>query len=131
MNVAETAGLLARIAAADRRTVGEVDIEVWSDALCDLDYDDCETAVRALTRDTSEWITPHAVRVRVKAIRRDRIERSQTDWVPDADPDDPQAYIAALRAGRMWQASGTRSMSRADLDSTFRSVPAITKGNRP
>lgn len=121
MNVSETTGILAMVAAQDRRTVGEIDIEVWHDALNDLTFPDCQQAVRDLIRNSGDWITPYAVRSGVRRIRADRVSRAM-ELPPDADPDDVQAYIEALRDGRKRTASGTRSIPAAQLLRVFRSV---------
>ena len=68
MNITETSALLAMVAANDRRTVGETDIEVWHDALSDLPFADCQLAVRAYIRTSREWMTAFDVRDGVKRI---------------------------------------------------------------
>lgn len=122
MNIPETALLLAMLAASDRRTVGDVDVEVWHDALSDLPFDDCRDAVRQLIRSSGQWITPYLVRQGVKAIRSDRLARA-VDQVPDADPDDPSEYARALRENRMRTADGLQPRDMRAIEGTFPSPP--------
>jgi hypothetical protein len=122
MNIPETALLLAMLAANDRRTVGDVDVEVWHDALSDLPFDDCRDAVRQLIRSSGQWITPFLVRQGVKAIRSDRLARA-VDQVPDADPDDPSEYARALRENRMRTADGLQPRDLRAITSVFPSPP--------
>lgn len=123
MNIPETSALLAMVAASDRRTVGDIDVEVWHDALSDLPFGDCRDAVRAHIRSSREWLTPFDIRAGVKRIRADRLDRAP-HLVPDADPDDPNAYRQALRDGRMRAADGalTARDMRA-IEGAFRRPP--------
>lgn len=105
MNHAEAALLLGQIAAFDRRTVGDADVLAWQAALHDVSLADSRSAVVDHYRGSSEWLTPARVIAGVKAIRRQRLEHADR-ILPAADPDDPAAYIAQLRAGRAALASG-------------------------
>lgn len=135
MNIPEVSALLAMLAAHDRRTVGDLDVEIWHDALHDMPFDDSRDAVRWLIRNSGEWITPYLVRQGVKRIRADRLERA-VDQVPDADPDDPSDYARALRENRMRTADGIPPdphRVRQAIAGTFPSPPAerplaITRG---
>lgn len=123
MNIHETSALLAMVAANDRRTVGEIDVEVWHDALNDLEFDDCRDAVRQHIRSSRDWLTPFDVRQAVKRIRRDRLDRA-LEQPPDADPDDPAAYTRALRDGRARTAGDLKPRDMRAIDSVFPSPPA-------
>lgn len=104
----DAARLLALAAAFDRRTVGEEDAIAWSDVLADLDAEDCAKAIRDHYRDQTAWIMPAHIRTAVRRARAERITR-EPEPVPDADPDDVPAYLAALRAGRRRSARGERA----------------------
>lgn len=122
MNITETSAILAMLAAHDRRTVGDIDVELWHDALDDLPFDDCRNAVRHLIRNSGDWITPYLVRQGVKAIRADRLARA-VDQVPDADPDDPSDYARALRENRMRTADGLAPRDMTAIERVFPALP--------
>lgn len=105
MTPAETAEALAMAAAFDRRTVGRADVAAWHAVLGDLAATDVRDAIAGHYRDSRDWLMPADIRDRVKATRRTRLA-AVPDEIPDADPDDPAAYIAALREGRTRIASG-------------------------
>ncbi len=105
MNRSETALALGMAAAFDRRTVGEADVAAWHAALGHLEFDDVKTAIAGHYADTTDWLMPAHVATRVKALRRNRLA-AVPDPLPDADPGDTRAYIAALREGRHRIASG-------------------------
>lgn len=107
MNMSEIATLLAMVAAFDRRTVGEADVVAWHEAIGDLRLEDARSAVVAHFRTSRDWLMPLDVRTAVTAMRRDRLERDMPTDPPDADPNDPAAYIAALRDQRRRVGDGT------------------------
>lgn len=73
MTKAEVARLLAMIAAFDRRTIGEADVEAWHLILADLDTNDCANAVRDHYTTQRDWIMPADVRTAAVAAQRKRI----------------------------------------------------------
>jgi hypothetical protein len=75
----EVIDLLTTAAAYDRRKVGEADVIAWHAAVGDLDYPDAQTAVVGHYTETTDWLMPAHVRVRVKAIRARRLERAVLD----------------------------------------------------
>ena len=87
--------LLASAAIYDNRTGGDADILAWMRAIGDLQYDDADAAVAAHYGETTERLMPAHVRARVKAARRDRLAREVLP-APDANPDSPLPYRAAL-----------------------------------
>lgn len=87
--------LLASAAIYDNRTVGDADILAWMRAIGDLAYDDADAAVAAHYGETTDRLMPAHVRTRVKAARRERLDREITP-APDADPDSPVRYRAAF-----------------------------------
>jgi len=108
MTPGDAAKLLALAAAFDRRTVGEADAMAWASTLDDLRLEDCIDAVKNHYRESTEWIMPSHVRAGVRAIHRERIayvRQHDPHAVPDADPDDVPAYLAAIREGRYRPAS--------------------------
>jgi hypothetical protein len=72
MNLTETAAVLAKAAAFDRRTVGEADILAWHEVLGDLPADDVLTAVTAHYREATDWLMPAHVRLHALSIDRER-----------------------------------------------------------
>jgi hypothetical protein len=80
----EVATILAKIAAYDRRTVGEADVEAWAEALDGLvTVQDAMTAVRDHFRESSEWIMPVDIIKRSRGIRSLRINLA---GAPDYPP---------------------------------------------
>lgn len=122
MNFEEAGELLARVASFDRRTNGEPDIVAWGLALADVDYADAAQAVVDHYRETSEWITPAAVRDRVRRIRRTRIDAAGPITPPAELADDPQAELAWVRAERNRIASGMSPQPRQELPGRPRNV---------
>lgn len=78
--------------------------DAWHRLLDDLTFADCETAVIELGRRQT-FISPSEIRTEVRRARNARIADTVED-VPDADPDDVKAYLAALRDGRTRTADG-------------------------
>lgn len=103
MNRSDTAKVLAKMTAYDRRTVGLADVAAWHEIIGDLDYDDCLAAVRDHYTNSREWCMPADIVKAVKAIRRERLNAVGT-LVPNDSPDDTaevRALHAEIRAGRM------------------------------
>lgn len=98
--------------------------DLWEKALEHLSYADAEAAVIRLGRRL-RFIGPADICTEVGAIRKERLDRG-IDPVPDADPDDPAAYIRAIRAGRFQTALGAlppRPVQQA-LATVGRTIPA-------
>lgn len=89
--------LTQKIAPRDGRTVGKVDVAIWCEDIGGLNYADACEAVARHYRESSDWLMPKHVHDLVKRIRAERLADSDR-VVPAADPDDPKAYIAALRS---------------------------------
>lgn len=112
MTIEEAIDLLSLAAAYDRRTIGESDAVAWHAALDDIAFGEAQAAVIAHYRDSRDWLMPADVRRRVKAARRDRLDR---EILPAPDPaltDDAGAYKGALRAAIQRIADGL-SVGRA------------------
>lgn len=131
MNASEAAALLAMMAAYDRRTIGESDALAWSQALHDINFADAQFVVNEHYRTSSDWLMPVHVVSAVRRLRRDRLERTLP--MPDADPDDVQAWLAECRADIHAIADGQEITKRNELEerqqrvlyaieNTFRSV---------
>lgn len=106
MTPAQTAALLAMCAAYDQRTIGQADVAAWHAALDGIHPDDARAAVVAHYRRSRERIMPADVVAAARRARADRLAAGP-EPVPDADPSDPAAYIAALRGGRARAADPT------------------------
>lgn len=91
MNRNEVIDVLTAVAAASRRTVGESDVEIWLGVIGDLPKDLSLRAVRDHLRERPGlWLEPGHIHERVRAIRRDELER---------EPDEArEARQAALEA---------------------------------
>jgi len=99
MTPEETGRVLAICASFDRRTVGETDVIAWLKVIGDLPFRDCEGAVVAHYRDSRNWIMPADVHQRVKAMRRERLDRHPVSAPPPEIADEPVRFLGALRAG--------------------------------
>lgn len=83
--------------------------EVWEDGLSDISDNEGIAAARQLIR-THHWVKIADI---VEAVRKMRDDRArdlhgpgQFAEIPDADPDDVEAYLAAVRAQRTRAALG-------------------------
>ena len=96
--------LLTYVAAADRRTIGETDVEVWLDAAVDGQWPSMEAAQRAVRVHRSEqpgkWLEPGHVTQVLARVRRE----ASASYRPPMDRDiphevlnDPAAYQAHMR----------------------------------
>jgi hypothetical protein len=107
VNAEETGRLLAKCASYDRRKIGEAEVIAWLQAIGDLNYRDCETAVVGHYTDSTDWIMPAHVRQRVRKIRDERIDRAK---IPAPPPEiangDRETYRAVLHAARVAVADG-------------------------
>lgn len=97
--------LLTCAAAYDRRTIGEADVAAWTLAIGDLPFGDAQAAIVAHYSETTDWLMPAHVRTRVKRARELNLARHPIPELP-ADPDDPAAYRAELRAAVTQLAAG-------------------------
>lgn len=77
MNHAQTARLLAKVAAFDNRDVGDVIIAAWFEALGDLDFEACLSAVTFHFAESKQWLMPAHIREIVRPI---------TERLPSARP---------------------------------------------
>ncbi|WP_329520529.1 hypothetical protein [Spirillospora sp. NBC_01491] len=101
--------LLSLAAARDRRTIGRADVLAWHDDIGDLPLDDCREAIGIHFRESTEWLLPAHVRRIAKRLRDERggvPGPGLSPPIPDADPDDVPAYLAALRRQAAASAAG-------------------------
>lgn len=100
MNREETIKLTRYVkGACPQQAVDEFTPNIWHDLLKDLRLEDCRQAVVAIAR-RQPFVSPSEIRDEVARIRADRIGPAGpglSPIPPPADPDDPKAYIAALR----------------------------------
>ena len=128
MTPSEAAVALGMCAAFDRRTVGETDARAWAEALPDIDLADAKRAIVAHYRERRDWLMPADIYQAVKAERRARLAVGTiTDGIPDADPDDPAAYTAALRDNRLRIAAGESTYPVAAMVASIARTTTITK----
>ena len=105
MNVAEAkelCDLIAEVAPVQRLSDGAPGI--WAGILRDITLADAVTAVQVIA-GRQQFIAPADIRAEVRKIRDGRLEHADT-VIPAADPDDPAAYLRALRATRKAIADG-------------------------
>lgn len=106
MTLDEAVDLLTAAAAFDRRTVGEADAIAWHAAVGDLRFEDCQAAVIAHYTETTDWLMPAHVRHRVRDMRDQRLRETEIPPPPRELVDNPDAYLAALRAAELAIADG-------------------------
>lgn len=113
MTKAQVAQLLTVIAAFDRRTIGEADVEAWHLILVDLEVEDCLEAVKAHFSTQREWLMPADVRTRAKATARKREGLRRRTEI--------ERQIAAENQGQILQRGTAAIVSKAVVG---RSIPA-------
>jgi len=98
VNATEMGQLLAFAALYDNRKVSDPDIVAWLEAIGDLPYPDARSAVAAhYGSESTERIMPGHIRTRVKAMRRERLERDPVAAPPAELTDSPGKYREALK----------------------------------
>lgn len=76
MNRDEVIDVLTAVAAADRRTVGQADLDVWQAVIGDVPRDFALRAVRDHLRESpGVWLEPGHIYQRARAMMRDELER--------------------------------------------------------
>ena len=129
MTPSQTAELLAFAAAFDRRTLGKADVLAWHTVLADVDYEAAKQAVTAHYATETRWIMPADIRHTVRKTRAEQAADFQGPGlpaeIPDADPDDIPAYLAAIRSMRVRAADGLPTRRRPIAELTARVGRAI------
>lgn len=115
----------------------EFTADAWYDVLGDLTLADCRTAAAEMAR-RQPFVSPAEI---ISVIRQRRGDNArdiqgpgQPAAVPDADPDDIPAYLAAIRAQRTRAADGGELRPRdmkALLSGVGRDMPADTTPQGP
>ena len=85
--------LLTIVQAGDNRTVGQPEVNLWHQLLGHLDRDDCTDAIMAHRREQpGQWLEPGHILQRVRAVVRDRYERSEPGLREQNQPLPPGAH---------------------------------------
>jgi hypothetical protein len=133
MNPSDAAQCLARAAAFDRRTVGEVEARAWAEAFpTDYRTDEVVRAIVAHYRASTDFLMPKHVIDAVTAERaanRKRYMSENFNAVPDVDPDDVDAWLAALRRGELVDRSP--KSDAPDRRTSVNALVASTLARRP
>lgn len=132
MTKAEVARLLTMIAAFDRRTIGETDVEAWHLVLADLEPTDCADAVREHFASKREWLMPADVRTyAVAAARRREGQRRIAERDARIAAENPgeihaRPVAAAITAGTPPRPPGFTRYPRTGATVVRREVPPFT-----
>lgn len=97
MTPAETAALLAKVQAFDKRTVGRADVAAWHEVLATTELADALEAVTRHYRESADFLMPAHVRQLVKVIRSERREHHEALALPGKLEDDPARAIRMQR----------------------------------
>jgi len=103
MTPSETAAVIAYIDARLGRTSqrNPLQVEAWHEDLAAYAYADAREAAHTITSQPGLWtVTVGDLVAGIRKIRSARLDRVALEPVPDADPSDTAAYIAALRDQR-------------------------------
>ncbi len=103
MTPTETAQIIAYIDARLGRTAqrNPLQVEAWHEDLHAYAYVDAREAAHAITSQPGLWnVSVGDLIGAIRKARASRLDRIALEPVPDADPGDPAAYIAALRRQR-------------------------------
>lgn len=110
MNRNDVIDVLTAVAAADRRTVGDSDVDVWQAIIGELSKDFALQAVRDHLRDRpGVWIEPGHVYQRARALRRDELERE-----PDSAREARQEALAAKASEDATELAERKGIPAAD-----------------
>lgn len=132
MNTAETTRLCRAIASlAPSQHLDEETPAIWSVVLAWVRYEDARQAVVAIAARQA-YIAPADIVAEVRRARSRRLEHADA-VVPDADPDDPAAYLAALRSARRAIADGAdppRQVEAPPVRAARPALPGPARGDR-
>ena len=133
MTKTETAQLLTLIAAFDRRTIGETDVEAWHLIVADLEPEDCMQAVREHYTTETRWLMPADVRSRAEATARRREgQRRNAEREAEIAAENPgeltdrERPLAALMAGTPIKSAPRRSWQERRAIAPGPSKPPFT-----
>lgn len=133
MTKTQVAFLLSAIYVYERRPEGvsQAEVEAWYQLLQGVDFEDAKTVVTEHFSESDRPLSPAKIRAGVRAVaaaRKPTERAAERVRVPDADPDDPRAFIQALR-NRRWEADpipGKPPPEGIPLAGVGRKVPAVT-----
>jgi len=100
MNRHEVIDLLTCAAHYDHRKPSNADTDAWELTMRDITLADGRVAVVAHYMETSDWLMPAHVRLRVRAIRRRRLAAAPMPPPPRELDDDPAGYLEWCRRTR-------------------------------
>lgn len=110
MNATDVAALLGRLQEVDNRKVDDETIRRWYELIGDLDATEADVARVWLQRNQTSYITPAAIRARIRWQANDRAERAKAPGtltplrsMPTAKPG---WYDAVVEASREAERSG-------------------------
>lgn len=109
MNKPEVTLLLAKVQSNDRRTVGEIDVLTWLEALEDIDAPLAMEAVKDHIRRGEGWLTPKLVRDYVRGVH---VQRMRDAGPPDYPSGLSQAQERAYRL--LWLDAVKRGLPAAE-----------------
>ena len=107
-----TATILAKIAAVDRRIVGEVEIMAWHEVLNDLEPDDCLEAVAILRKETSDWLMPAHIRRVVADIEKRRTAAKRRALLESMTAPDGTPMVEPAKATKALKEAGLAQEQR-------------------
>lgn len=81
MRIDETAEVLTKIAAYDRRKLGEADVRAWHAVINDVEKADAMAAVERWYAEETDWMMPAHLRRIVRDIVRERASAA-AKWAP-------------------------------------------------
>lgn len=114
MNRNELGRVCKLITTAQGRTFAVEDLDLWNDAIGDLNGDLAYDAVRALIRETSDFITPAHVRKRYGQLASARIEQAGHPVAPAGlEPDEFMTWLRSYRAALIGGATADQASAQA------------------
>ena len=130
MTKTETAQLLTFIAAFDRRTIGEADVEAWHLILADADATDCAEAVRQHFATSREWLMPADVNTGARAVANRRVGRQRRAALEaEIAAENPPAELTSRERPLLALMAGTpvKSAPRPSWKDRQRQIPVSSK----
>lgn len=100
MDVAEATALLAYIKqVAPHQRIDEYTADAWADVLEDVTFEPARLAAKRLLK-RQPFVAPSEIIAEVARHQREILEGARPGaLIPAADPDDPAAFLRALRSG--------------------------------
>lgn len=122
MNRDDVIDVLTAVAAADRRTVGAADVDVWQAVIGDLPRDFALKAIRAhLQEHPGVWLEPGHIYQRWKTFHRDQLDRE-----PDHAREARQEALAAKAAEDIEELAERKGLNTAPKPFQPRRHPELT-----